>query len=147
MATLKAAISIAPTVSTADGECSNVCREHLCGYDLNLTYPQRGGHFPTLRTVDPSDPLRDEFEAFKSSKREFFRKTLSSFAFAAPANTKRAEEGALARGGVLSMRANGTLDPWYGCFIYDEMIDFAVNFSAPWSESSFSLQCGCQLAS
>ncbi|KAI0730653.1 alpha/beta-hydrolase [Earliella scabrosa] len=112
-------------------------QEHLCGYDLNLTYPQRGGHFPTLRTVDPSDPLRDEFEAFKSSKREFFRKTLSSFAFAAPANTKRAEEGALARGGVLSMRANGTLDPWYGCFIYDEMIDFAVNFSAPWNTVGF----------
>lgn len=34
----------------------------------------------------------------------------------------------------LSGRANGTIDPWYGCDIYDEMIDYAVNFSAPWSE-------------
>ena len=32
-------------------------------------------------------------------------------------------------------------------FIYDEMIDFAVNFSAPWSESPSSFQCECQLAS
>ena len=34
----------------------------------------------------------------------------------------------------LSMRANGTIDTWYGCLIYDEMIDYALNFSAPWSE-------------
>ena len=35
----------------------------------------------------------------------------------------------------LSMRANGTIDTWYGCLIYDEMIDYALNFSAPWSAS------------
>ncbi|KAI0794497.1 alpha/beta-hydrolase [Fomes fomentarius] len=108
-------------------------QEHLCGYDLNLTYPQNG-KFPTLRSVDPSDPHRSEFQAL-SAKREFFRKTLSRFAFAAPTKaSKRAEEGA---GAVakrdLSQRANGTLDPWYGCFIYDELIDYAMNFSAPWN--------------
>lgn len=32
-------------------------------------------------------------------------------------------------------RANGTIDPWYGCFIYDEMIDYALNYTYPWSES------------
>ena len=30
-------------------------RTHLCGYDLNLTYPQRGGHFPTLNLTLPTD--------------------------------------------------------------------------------------------
>ena len=33
----------------------------------------------------------------------------------------------------LSGRANGTIDPWYGCDLYDEMIDYALNFSLPWS--------------
>ena len=32
----------------------------------------------------------------------------------------------------LADRANGTIDPWYGCGLYDEMIDYAVNFTFPW---------------
>ncbi|RPD59090.1 alpha/beta-hydrolase [Lentinus tigrinus ALCF2SS1-7] len=106
-------------------------QQHLCGYDLNLTYPQNG-HFPTLQFVNPSDPHRSEFSA-ASAKRDFFRKTLSRLASAASASTKRSiDEGAVAKRD-LSMRANGTIDPWYGCFIYDEMIDYAMNFSAPWN--------------
>lgn len=114
-------------------------REHLCGYDLNLTYPQNG-HFPTLQFVNPSDPHRSEFQSL-AAKRQFFRKTLSKSVLAASANAKRSEEGAVAKRD-LSMRANGTIDPWYGCFIYDEMIDYALNYSEPWSESSVvSLSC------
>ena len=33
----------------------------------------------------------------------------------------------------LSGRANGTIDPWYGCFINFELEDYALNFSVPWS--------------
>ena len=32
----------------------------------------------------------------------------------------------------LSGRANGTIDPFYGCFLLDELIDYAVNFTFPW---------------
>ena len=32
----------------------------------------------------------------------------------------------------LSGRANGTLDPWYGCDVFDEMWEYAVNFTFPW---------------
>lgn len=34
----------------------------------------------------------------------------------------------------LSGRANGTIDPFYGCFLLDEVTDYAQNFSFPWSE-------------
>ena len=34
----------------------------------------------------------------------------------------------------LSGRANGTIDPLYGCFLLDELIDYAVNFTFPWCE-------------
>ena len=58
---------------------------------------------------------------------------------------KRAEGGGggrwLARRD-LSGRANGTIDPWYGCFIYDEMIDYAFNFSQPWSACAPPLCAG-----
>ena len=33
---------------------------------------------------------------------------------------------------VVSQHANGTIDPWYGCDTFDKMIDYALNFSAPW---------------
>ena len=34
----------------------------------------------------------------------------------------------------LAGRANGTIDPFYGCDVFDEMTDYAVNFSFPWCE-------------
>lgn len=33
----------------------------------------------------------------------------------------------------ISQRANGTIDPFYGCFLFDEMLDYAANFTFPWS--------------
>lgn len=32
----------------------------------------------------------------------------------------------------LAGRANGTIDAWYGCDVYDEMVDYAINFTFPW---------------
>ena len=37
----------------------------------------------------------------------------------------------------LSGRANGTIDPYYGCFLMDELQDYALNFSLPWSAFLF----------
>lgn len=34
----------------------------------------------------------------------------------------------------LNGRPNGTLDAYYGCFILEELVDYALNFSKPWSE-------------
>jgi carboxypeptidase D len=33
-------------------------------------------------------------------------------------------------------RPNNTLDPFYGCFLFEEMWDYAANFSAPWAGQS-----------
>ena len=134
-----------------------MCREHLCGYDLNLSYPQTSGHFPTLLEVEPTNPLRIGFASSASAARLRGRKQLAKLALDATtaltstaasddgenandnenenANEKR--EGRWLARRDLSGRANGTIDPWYGCFIYDEMIDYAFNFSKPWSASSF----------
>ena len=35
----------------------------------------------------------------------------------------------------LSARANGTIDPWYGCDLLDFVMDYAVNFTYPWSSN------------
>lgn len=33
----------------------------------------------------------------------------------------------------LSGRANGTIDPWYQCDLTDQVAEYALNFSLPWS--------------
>ena len=113
-----------------------ISRNHLCGLDINLTYPQTSGHFPTIDLLVPDDDARAEWAA-GAKQRQSARQRLTKLALDATA----AAAGAAKRDGAwlarrdLSMRANGTIDTWYGCLIYDEMIDYALNFSAPWSAS------------
>ena len=37
----------------------------------------------------------------------------------------------------LAGRANGTIDSWYGCDLFGEMVDYAVNFTFPWCTTFF----------
>ncbi|OJT09784.1 Vitellogenic carboxypeptidase [Trametes pubescens] len=129
-------------------------QEHLCGYDLNLTYPQ-DGHFPTLQLIEPSNPTRTIEYAKANSKH--FMKALTRLALGKSAHSMRAIEdrSRLSRAGNLaelvaplqrraehagnqkrdlSLRANGTIDPWYGCFLFDEMVEYAINYTSPWRE-------------
>ena len=138
-------------------------REHLCGYDLNLTYPQ-DGHFPDLQFVFPTDPNRAGFIGL--AQRKTFTTSLTRLAVsskhAGTPSVRVAEEhvklarraahimagsadiaevrahqerdGKQAAKRDLSLRANGTIDPWYGCFLFDEMVDYALNYTWPWSE-------------
>ncbi|KAJ7058539.1 alpha/beta-hydrolase [Mycena amicta] len=115
-------------------------QEHLCGYDLNFTYPQNG-HFPTLK--DPSfgsifgsgKARNGRFKSLKelAAQNGRLRKSKST----STDKSKRAliiqEERRQAWKRDLSNRPNGTLDPYYGCFIYDELLDYAANFSFPWN--------------
>ena len=36
----------------------------------------------------------------------------------------------------LSNRPNGTIDPWYGCDLFDFVIDYALNFTYPWTNNT-----------
>ncbi|KAF5358669.1 hypothetical protein D9758_007755 [Tetrapyrgos nigripes] len=132
--------------------------EHLCNYDINLTYPQTGGHFPPL--VDPFDTTVDLAASVAASRSRRLtanarkEKTLS-WARRATGDmdnverrdsglsdlTSRAreerEEKRLAWKRDLTGRPNGTLDPMYGCFLYEEMLDYAENFTFPWTVGEF----------
>ncbi|EIW79100.1 alpha beta-hydrolase [Coniophora puteana RWD-64-598 SS2] len=111
---------------------------HLCGFDLNLTYPQ-DGHFPTLQFQQGADPnsgdfmssyrnrMLDKAEFSEELERRFANRELPS------ARERIRKRDAWKRD--LSGRANGTIDSWYGCDLYDEMLDYAVNFSYPWTLS------------
>ncbi|KAH9946531.1 alpha/beta-hydrolase [Amylocystis lapponica] len=103
---------------------------HLCGYDLNLTYPQ-DGPFPNLQNVEPTDQgQKNAFHLKKSdsarSKRELLRRGRERYSAEESLGTLRKRD--------LTGRSNGTIDSWYGCYTYDAMIDYALNYSYPWSE-------------
>ncbi|TFK74999.1 alpha/beta-hydrolase [Pluteus cervinus] len=107
---------------------------HLCHYDINLTYPQNGPLAP-VSLVLPSG--RDvPFFAKQMSSNQFmnnlFQRSLDQ-----PELSKRdlveREERRLAWKRDLSDRQNGTLDPWYGCLLFDMFMDYAINYTYPWT--------------
>ncbi|KAJ6562288.1 alpha/beta-hydrolase, partial [Mycena capillaripes] len=115
-------------------------QEHLCGYDLKLTYPQ-GEVFPTL--LDPINTITWSASVKSGANFDPKRFTLSKKAITAlkarasgmPMVVEKREiattREALKRS--LVGRPNGTLDPFYGCFIWEEMLDYAFNFTFPWT--------------
>lgn len=119
-------------------------RHHLCGYDINLTYPQQGGFFPTLNTfkeVSTDERLkltsgaRSTTTSWKQSIAEKYYEQLNAgnAGKRSPIHERREEKRQVWKRS-LAGRANGTIDPFYGCDVFDEMTDYAVNFSFPWSK-------------
>ncbi|KAF8217978.1 Alpha/Beta hydrolase protein [Mycena galopus ATCC 62051] len=109
-------------------------QEHLCGYDLNLTYPQNG-HFPTLANPAIQRILSTFQSRLKTALALVNAKSISN-SKPLPLNRREAvrrEERRQEWKRSIAGRPNGTLDPYYGCFLFDEMWDYAVNFSSPWN--------------
>ncbi|KAH7885867.1 alpha beta-hydrolase [Phlebopus sp. FC_14] len=114
----------------------------LCGYDLTLEYPQNG-YFPTLTFTPGNDPSSSgESGRYKArlTKQRFMLEAQERFAAKlAKRDTVVSNHERLRardeRKRDLAGRANGTIDPWYGCDLYDEMLDYAINFTFPWSLS------------
>ncbi|KAJ7202095.1 alpha/beta-hydrolase [Mycena pura] len=114
-------------------------QEHLCGYDLNLTYPQNG-LFPTLRS-----PFRSTNPAppdYNLNRRAGYKATVAAsrtvLANKAISNLKKRELQEREERRVLWKRSiagqpDGTLDPFYKCSLFTEMWDYALNFTFPWT--------------
>ncbi|KAK7690975.1 hypothetical protein QCA50_006078 [Cerrena zonata] len=121
-------------------------QEHLCGFDLNLTYPQTGGNFPTLLIQSGSSQSSAESLLLESESRyaglswkgriakKFLEKQTEGSVPLERRHQKREEWKR-----DLSGRPNGTIDPFYGCDLFDEMVDYALNFSFPWTNGGFDV--------
>ena len=120
-------------------------QHHLCGYDLNVSYPQMNGTFPTLEDFEPSSVARfaNAGRLGRPTASDFLadvaaRARLRGITTDAPLDKRALEEMEEARSlwhRDLSGRPNGTIDPYYGCYLTEEAIDYALNYSAPWSKS------------
>ena len=122
-------------------------REHLCKYDLNFTYSQHG-RFPTLidprQTVSSNSPFLSNLiskgkASFRSAiTQQLVKRSRNPKLTARDISNREAHRQRWKRD--LTNRPNGTLDPWYGCFLLEELTDYAVNFTFPWSSSFFHCQ-------
>jgi carboxypeptidase D len=117
-------------------------RSALCGYNLSLQYPQPE-HFPTLNAPIPDSPSASS--GTKLTKKQFMLEMQDRLVAEL---RKRESEDALLEHSErlrardmwkrdLAGRANGTIDPWYLCDVYTEMIDYAINFTFPWCTYPF----------
>ncbi|KAI0764425.1 Alpha/Beta hydrolase protein [Irpex lacteus] len=85
-------------------------QSHLCGYDLNLTYPQ-DGKFPTLNlTVAPNLGMNAATSAQRQIKTKTFKDSLRVGLFPRHEEVEPESEHSSVR-----LRPNGTIDPFYGC--------------------------------
>jgi len=111
---------------------TEIGRTQLCGYDLSLTYPQNGP-FPALREPFSKTGSFSERKA-PIGMRTSSGKTLKNLISTAPTPELALKIRTYISKRDLSGRANGTIDPWYECDIFQELLDYAINFTRPWSE-------------
>ncbi|TDL23044.1 alpha/beta-hydrolase [Rickenella mellea] len=124
-------------------------QERLCGYNVNLTYPQTGGKFASIflpSAVDPNSPFfftgPPQAQAQSRTSLSLQKKTYAKYLNSAASTkvkravTKREIERERRHNEwkrSLALRPNGTLDTWYGCNLWEEMWDYAVNYTFPWT--------------
>ncbi|KAJ7812359.1 alpha/beta-hydrolase [Mycena olivaceomarginata] len=115
-----------PAVIGYDQQVFEFFREqtHLCGFDLNLTYPQ-SGHFPTLNLIRPTqnlsalsqsllDPTENRVRTLRETASARFTELHGRDALSKRSDfheRREAEHQKWKRD--LSERANGTIDPFY----------------------------------
>jgi carboxypeptidase D len=107
----------------------------MCGYDLNLTYPQQGGHFPSLDAKHAARSLGTVNTGRKSVVD--IKKRLRNVALYSTLHGTNHTKRSLGRRS-LEGRANGTLDPWYECDLFNELWDYALNYTFPRSKQANS---------
>ncbi|TFK39879.1 Alpha/Beta hydrolase protein [Crucibulum laeve] len=107
---------------------------HLCGYDVNLTYPQNG-IIPSVPLIMPKDREIPWYTKNTMSSKGFLTELLrrGEELDERKLNKRDQEIGAELWKRSIQDRNGTTLDPWYGCFLLDEFIDYALNFTFPWN--------------
>ncbi|KAI0372398.1 alpha/beta-hydrolase [Pilatotrama ljubarskyi] len=136
-----------PAIIGYDQDVFNYFREqhHLCGFDLNLIYPQNGT-FPTLNPVKGLRQTLGSAGANSQTVTSWKDAMVADYLARRRSGPVSADLGTCERlqrredwKRDLSGRANGTIDPWYGCDVFDEMRDYALNFTFPWTNGGFDV--------
>ncbi|KAF9454245.1 alpha/beta-hydrolase [Macrolepiota fuliginosa MF-IS2] len=105
-------------------------QSELCHYDVNLTYPQ-SGILPSIPLIEPTQ--RDlPFMATQLKHQNFMTEL---YRRAAEKESQFDKRDLVRRNAseFLDGRSFDQIDPWYGCILLWMYIDYAVNYTFPWS--------------
>lgn len=127
-------------MQSLDLNLSSVTRSRLCGYNVDLKYPETQ-KYPVITAPLgelwaslglPTAQLR--YSTLAKTVQSRLRTNLAK----GPVYREKRKRGLAHREWKrdLSGRANGTIDPWYGCDLFDYVVDYALNFTYPWSNTS-----------
>ncbi|RPD60993.1 alpha/beta-hydrolase [Lentinus tigrinus ALCF2SS1-7] len=110
-------------------------QEHLCGFDLNLTYPQTGGTFPSLEILPPTiygsaalNATRDRLTRLNSADRSKLIRSV--------ADSLKKREASIHKRSFIPPGPSGTINPRFGCYLFDEVLEYAFNYSQPYFQKT-----------
>ena len=111
---------------------SSPYRSHICGYDLNLTYPSTD-KYPNLTPPglpNGTSPFGLDAERFRKEKK-LFAKLKSNVDSQVTFNLNEKRDNGVERNpGREDPKIE--LNPQYLCRLWYEVADYALNFSMPW---------------
>ena len=104
----------------------------LCGYNLTFSYPETHGHFPPFGFQGNGNSL----QRVKKASQKLKELTL----LLADAERQGHDLPKLAlekrQGNKYPVPAlTGKINSWYGCWLVEEVLDFAHNYTIPWRAS------------
>jgi carboxypeptidase D len=117
----------------------DVPRTQLCNLNVNLSFPQTEA-LPYIQVTNNGDPRRKSGGSSDNLSGHHHRSIQSEIAATfveRHSSRKRMFKSRSIERRSLKERSNGTIDEWYGCDLYDAMVDYAVNYTFPWRTSLF----------
>jgi hypothetical protein len=106
-----------------------------------LSYPQPTP-LPSMKITNLGDPNRKSsaLTTEGSEKDAHGKRSILAAVKAGSANGRASRRASrhdppLRRSSVL--RPTGVIDAWYGCDLFDEVVDYALNYTWPWSAFKF----------
>lgn len=105
----------------------------LCGYNLTFSYPETHGHFPPFEFQGNGNSR----QRFKQASQKLKELTLLLADSDGQGHVlRRALEER--QGEKYTVPAlTGKINSWYGCWLVEEVLDFAHNYTIPWGVSTF----------
>lgn len=104
---------------------------NLCGYNFTVSYPETTPYPPL--DPDPFDVSTGKSDLIKRGLHTDspLQNLIRSWKTSEPKDLDRIKRQ-LPRADLPFPPLTGTLDPWYGCSLFAELEDWALNYTLPW---------------
>ncbi|KAJ3761692.1 alpha/beta-hydrolase, partial [Lentinula raphanica] len=107
-------------------------QNHLCGYDLNLTYPQTGGKFPPMEVKYGSIGDRIQGLSRRTTSEGTHSHNLATKSPSPWARRAKLQPREHNSPSIFNTTLTGKINSYYGCDIRDMVFEYTLNYTYPW---------------